>query len=508
MGSLFARNVVTVSNEWRHQRTMCWCIIYHLLLFITSRYSYQYYDYYADYQYDQYDSISDLHYKETKEILTVLPDSSFTVSCLSPETGLGQDQTKDQSLYHDDELYRGGDTRYNVTSHTYFIHPVKSGHAGQWRCGQMSPVHIIVMPSMDQTAVIINDQLVLDTDISATVTVTEDQVLAPVCVSAGQAGHHVTSDTSPHWIFGDTRVNQSREVIVRLDKEGREHATYPMDMFHVSRTHQGHVLECSLYGRTVDVSLHVEYPPQFTISRIPHFGTPVITETSVSLHCDVDSNPRSGAYWEHDGVIVSNTSDLVISSVSLIDEGWYQCNANHKFGNFSSVGYFLAVKPADIINSSVTDIRPCSSDSEEEGVLHPTVFTPLHNISTSRGNNVTIYTKYCSMSPVLAVVWVGPQVLVKQGEVEGRFRTSTVGEDRGDQQCTTVSLSVERVDSLDSGLYIILVSTEEGVVQGKVWLDVAQGGERLGAEQISGAWRSYCDILVILSLILTLIVTS
>ena len=112
----------------------------------------------------------------------------------------------------------------------------------------------------------------------------------------------------------------------------------------------------------------------------------------------------------------------------------------------------------------------------------PHVFTPLHNISTTRGQNVTIYTQYCSSVPPLAIVWSGPQVVVSlnvatQSSTD-RFKTKVVSRDTN---CTTVSLLIERVDTLDSGGYIFMVSTSEGVEQGRIWLDVAQGGEMVSA---------------------------
>ena len=314
------------------------------------------------------------------------------------------------------------------------------------------------------------------------VTVLEDQVVAPVCVAAGV----FWGETEAQWRLGGEVIDQTGKVVARLDPEGREHVSVTMDTWRVARDHQGHVLECRLRGDTARVSLHVEYPPQFTIARLPQFGVPVVTGSSVSLRCEVDSEPVSQPYWERDGLTLSEAADLELASVSAEDEGWYQCNANHKLGNYSSVGYFLAVK-------AESELVPAPACAPAPG---PRVFTPLHNISTTRGHNVTIYTKYCSTQPVLAVLWTGPRVLVKHEAVSGRFRTSTVASEEP-EDCTTVSLAIGEVEMEDGGLYVILVSSEAGAGQGRVWLDVAVGGERLA---VSGA-GSICDSSVVIILV-------
>ena len=282
---------------------------------------------------------------------------------------------------------------------------------------------------------------------------------------------------------------------------------------------QGAVLECRLGAGRVSALLEVLYPPQFTLSRRPQFGTRVTRGSTVTLSCAVDSSPASRAvFWQHHGHTVSNTSSLELEAVTAAQAGWYQCLANHKLGNYSSVGYFLTVVEADATEQEAEvkdNIPPCAP-----APAPVTVVTPQHNVSTSRGQNVTLYAKYCAAAAPLAVVWAGPGLVVRQGEAAARARTNTE-EEAG--SCATVSLAIAGVQPEDGedldiyisrylhylhsvsagGLYVLLVSTEAGAGQGRAWLDVAPGGEKVVAS--SG---SNCDNSALVKLILTILMVS
>ena len=183
-------------------------------------------------------------------------------------------------------------------------------------------------------------------------------------------------------------------------------------------------MECRL-----SALLEVLYPPQFT------------------LRCAMDSCPASRAVfwiWKHHGDTVSATSSLELEAVTAAQAGWYQCLANHKLGNYSSVGYFLTVVEADTAEQEAEEkdnIPPCAP-----APAPVTVVTPQHNVSTSRGQNVTLYAKYCAAAAPLAVVWAGPGLVVRQGEAAARARTNTE-EETG--SCATVSLAIAGVQPED-----------------------------------------------------------
>lgn len=114
--------------------------------------------------------------------------------------------------------------------------------------------------------------------------------------------------------------------------------------------------------------------PSFGISRIPGFGIPIREGISVSLKCDVDSNPPSSPVWQkgissnffemlqiikfliqlyYACVIIDDnvppvlqTDDgfLNFTSIRRNHSGWYKCTSRHLQSEYSSIGYFLNVR--------------------------------------------------------------------------------------------------------------------------------------------------------------------
>ena len=448
-----------------------------VLLLVSSSLCYNYYDYYDD-QFDK----TELQYV-SHETLTVILGSSFTLSCRGGESS--------QPELHHNEVRFTEERNYNESRHSYLISSAREDHTGTWTCGD-STIHLAVIPGLERTAIILGSRVVEGE--GTVVTVMEGDVLQPVCVTASSTTSSLSDGQPAHWRLGGQTLNQT-EVLVRLDEEGREHFILSMEVMEVRREQNQLEVKCSLRGVEASLVLEVEYPPQFTISRQPNFGTPIVTQSSVSLVCTVDSWPASDVFWERDGVVVSTSDKLSLAGVTVEDQGWYQCNANHKLGNYSSVGYYLAIKEAEDINIP----HPCPTPT----IGQPSVMTPLHNISTTRGHNVTIYSKYCSALPLTQTFWSGPNILIRQGDTTGRFRTAEVGQET--ETCTTVSLAIGKVDTSDTGLYLLIVSSEAGAGQGRVWLEVGPGEEkRLGAT--SGGGRGLdCDTLIFLVVTLLLL---
>ena len=448
-----------------------------VLLLVSSSLCYNYYDYYDD-QFDK----TDLQYV-SHETLTVILGSSFTVNCRGGDSS-------ESLLYHNEVIFTG-ERKYNENTTSYFISTARENHTGTWTCGDYN-TRLAVIPGLDRTAIILGSRVVVGE--GTVVTVTEGDVLQPVCVTASLSLSSLSEREPSHWRLGGQILNQT-EVMVRLDEEGREHVILSMEAIEARREESQLEVECSLQGAVSSLVVVVEYPPQFTISRQPNFGTPIVTQSSVSLLCSVDSQPASDVFWERDGVVVSTSEQLSLAEVTVADQGWYQCNANHKLGNYSSVGYYLAIKEPEDINMSL----PCLSSEQ------PSVMTPQHNISTTRGHNVTIYSKYCSALPVTATIWSGPNVLIRQGETRGRFRTAVVA--RETETCTTVSLVIGDVTDSDTGQYLLVVSSEAGAGQGLAWLEVRPGEERVVATSGGGELPQHCDTLSIL-LVVTLLLPS
>lgn len=123
----------------------------------------------------------------------------------------------------------------------------------------------------------------------------------------------------------------------------------------VLRTHHNATLTCFVHhialqqALNVSVLLNVEYTPSFAISREPGFGIPIREGIAVSLKCDVDANPRALPMWMKDDVTppVQQSPDgfLNFSRIEKQHSGWYKCMTRHQMGRFSSIGYFLNVRP-------------------------------------------------------------------------------------------------------------------------------------------------------------------
>ncbi|XP_031837431.1 irregular chiasm C-roughest protein teiresias isoform X2 [Nomia melanderi] len=115
------------------------------------------------------------------------------------------------------------------------------------------------------------------------------------------------------------------------------------------------------------ILLDVQYTPSFVITRLPGFGIPIVEGMSVSLKCEIDSNPASTPIWQRDnGPPVEQSDDewLNFTKISRAESGWYKCYTKHVLGLFTSVGYFLNVRydpdmetEAEALNGEATDSR-------------------------------------------------------------------------------------------------------------------------------------------------------
>ncbi|XP_048512541.1 hemicentin-1 isoform X2 [Athalia rosae] len=116
------------------------------------------------------------------------------------------------------------------------------------------------------------------------------------------------------------------------------------------------------------ILLDVQYTPSFAITRLPGFGIPIVEGMSISLKCEVDSNPSSVPVWQRDdGPLPVEQSDdgwLNFTKITRAESGWYKCYTRHMLGIFTSIGYFLNVRydpdtetEAEALNGEATDSR-------------------------------------------------------------------------------------------------------------------------------------------------------
>ncbi|XP_017892356.1 MAM domain-containing glycosylphosphatidylinositol anchor protein 1 [Ceratina calcarata] len=141
----------------------------------------------------------------------------------------------------------------------------------------------------------------------------------------------------------------------------------------VLRRHHNATIACVAHHVTLPMPLNasilldVQYIPSFAITRLPGFGIPIVEGMSVSLKCEVDSNPASTPLWQRDnGPPVEQNDDgwLNFTKITRAESGWYKCYTRHMLGIFNSIGYFLNVRydpdmetEAEVLNGEATDSR-------------------------------------------------------------------------------------------------------------------------------------------------------
>lgn len=465
-----------------------------LLLLITISLTSPSYSYYPDYgdDYYYYDQQSNI------PVRTVLANNSFTVECQGMH-----DKQEQVKLVHNGQEMEGYKIEKRIVGedvvNSFLIERSSLRDSGRWSCvgclsGEKVDYKIVVIAARDILAMIVDEIPVTNNSV---ITVIEGTRITPVCALIQNPG---LQQGQVSWSLGDTPVGEDIEQMVIMDKEGREHIISTMPSIHVERSHSGSRLQCLLHNQSVSIQLEVEYQPEFTISREPGFGVPVMSQMTVTLGCRVEAVPASLPYWERNGVVVSSGDTMRISNVSQLDEGWYQCSTNHKLGNYSSVGYFLSVKEGVTHHPGVEKDRPTTAgqvlfmESEEisrnYNTSQPTIIPSTGQVTTHLDQSVTLSARLCSNPQPTAVFWVGPLVLLKQGENRDRFSSAPLPDLQGDM-CAEVSLEIEQVVSEDMGEYLLVVRNIYGIQEGVIWLEV-QG------VTASSTQESNCDILLLL----------
>merc|ERR1712129_290786 len=120
----------------------------------------------------------------------------------------------------------------------------------------------------------------------------------------------------------------------------------------------------------------------------------------------------------------------------------------------------------------------------------PIIIPSTVSLTARVDQSVTLFARFCSNPPPTAILWVGPQVLLKQGEERERFVAHPAPDLQGDM-CGTVSLQMEQVEMEDMGEYLLVVRNIYGIQEGVMWLEVE------GLDVVSSSRRSYCDIFLL-----------
>ena len=148
--------------------------------------------------------------------------------------------------------------------------------------------------------------------------------------------------------------------------------------------------------KELNIKVEILTPPSFTIRRIPAFGIPIVEGMTVKLSCDIEfgqsnipnssiQNKKLVPKWmknevpvdenDYDGRFRESGGAVTIMQMGMSDVGWYQCYTKVDGETYSSIGYFLNVKPDEEFQeeneSNEDDTNESYGDDDEKLPFNP-----------------------------------------------------------------------------------------------------------------------------------------
>ncbi|XP_003240357.1 CD166 antigen [Acyrthosiphon pisum] len=249
--------------------------------------------------------------------------------------------------------------RYNLNHNTgvLVINNIRLDDNGIWQCvneKQLARAINLVVLEIPKEPYLLIDGHRLDPG-NLFVPVKENMDLSIECVVEG--GNPMPS---LHWLLFPSNSNLENEAmssgLLQSNESYQEKdiSRSSAKIQRVLRAHHNATVACIVTHVTLanplntSILLDVQYTPSFGISRIPGFGIPIKESISVSLKCDVDSNPPSSPVWQKDDsappVLQTDDGFLNFTSIRRNHSGWYKCTSRHLLSEYSSIGYFLNVR--------------------------------------------------------------------------------------------------------------------------------------------------------------------
>lgn len=283
------------------------------------------------------------------------------------------------------------------------INRVTPRDQGHWQCWRLDAagkvkqkipiIQLVVTNSPELPILIVNDKELLGgNSLDATITVKENEFVTFKCLIRGAS----KPVDYVHWMLDSSQnVTHLSQLTMEFSSQEQNYLTESQLKLNATKSMNLKSISCLsnhqlwLTPMTVTAFLNVLYEPSFTISREPGFGIPVNEGMSVILKCEIDSNPTSSPVWIKDAdnnktqearepataggggssstgePIILNTLDdgsVQFAPAQTTDSGWYRCKTENKYGNFSSFGYYLNVRPSNASPQSAA-APPTSSSS-------------------------------------------------------------------------------------------------------------------------------------------------
>ena len=280
------------------------------------------YDYYYDYG---------ENYSLSTEAMLV--NSSLTLDCGVPVSGA--------TIYHNHQHIDPVDPRLHTSTNEPNILRLKlttPAESGRWTCQTSLGVveKAVVVNRVDTLAVLAAGELVTNSSVIHLRRDLDTQIVCAV-ISGGKGNLPLGWEYDAGPLEFDLETFESAE-------RGISYSLASLSSQNVINSKATTII-CRSETSLLQFQISEEFRPEFTISRSPGFGLQILEEMSVTLRCKVESSPPCVPVWEHNGSplpsLPTNQSNSVggsSHSIAAAAEGWYQCSAQHKFGNFSSVG--------------------------------------------------------------------------------------------------------------------------------------------------------------------------
>ena len=435
------------------------------------------YDYYYDYPLDDQPDI---------KTEVVLLNSSFNVIC-SGETSGGA------VVYHKTEAIEVTGTKLSLASNTVTVSDAQFTDSGRWTCLTQGLVQEkdVIVADFNRPSVLVGGELVFN---STEIRLRRDSNVDLTCSLVASGENKIPLG----WEGGNQPLTHPTDTY-HSQQDGFSYSLVKVSS-QVLLTSNINEISCVSDNKQINLKIIEEFRPEFTISRNPEFGVPIMEDMTVSLKCSVESNPASIPVWEHNGVQVQpssvnqtsgqNTAEIRFDRISVSREGWFECTTQHKFGNFSSVGYFLGVKPkprvtesdavttSSILSDQVLLVetnlgeRGCDGDNRIKDVTLPTILPTRKTISVLEGESVSFKIEFCSNPLPDLVIWSGPRTLLSPGSNSSRFRAAELTSIK--DGCRAGELVGEDIGSGDAGLYLIIIRNSYHIVEEQMLLEVVE----------------------------------
>lgn len=345
------------------------------------------------------------------QIRTVNPGDRVNIPCsLANMGGSIQFAKDDQPIILDSgcahcQLDISNDGQASLT-----INRVSQKNQGNWQCWSLDQngkvkqkipiVQLVVTNSPELPILIVNDKELMSASNLDTITVKENEIVNFRCVIRGAS--------SPvdyvHWMLDSSQnITHMSQLMMEYSPQDNNYMIQSVLKLNATKSMNIKSISCLsnhqqwLTPMTVTAFLNVLYEPSFTISREPGFGVPVSEGMSVILKCEIDSNPSSSPIWVKDAdnktatssssaqmvsgkeasgepILLDTQEDgsVILQPTKISDSGWYRCKTENKYGNFSSFGYYLNVRPAHLQQGSTSSpqARLISTTAPSAGQQH------------------------------------------------------------------------------------------------------------------------------------------